>query len=152
MGRPEPQIEFMEGISCAKLAAQMHQFCFTPAWDEVSFRSAMEIPGTLFEVMSIGPEPAAFALYRQVTEQTEILTLGVLPIFRRQGNGAVLLKHGLAHLKSRGAEEIFLDVGENNSGAIHLYEAVGFVRIGRRKGYYQHASSAEDAIVMKRAL
>ncbi|MCF8467644.1 MAG: GNAT family N-acetyltransferase [Sneathiella sp.] len=152
MCRLEQQVEFMEGISCAKLAAQLHQLCFTPAWDEASFRSAMEIPGTFFELMSIGPEPAAFALYRQVVEQAEILTLGVLPDFRRQGNGMILLKHGMVHLKSRCSQEIFLDVGEKNFGAIHLYEATGFVRIGRRKNYYQYVSGSEDAIVMKKSL
>jgi ribosomal-protein-alanine N-acetyltransferase len=38
-----------------------------------------------------------------------------------------------------------------NTGAIRLYEALGFQQIGVRRGYYQAAVGREDALVMRRA-
>ena len=112
----------------------------------------MEIPGSIFELLSLGPNPAAFALYRQMSEEAELLTLGVLPDFRRQGYAALLLLHGMRFLKSRGSKFLFLEVGEKNAGAIHLYKTAEFIEIGRRKNYYHHAGGREDAIVMERNL
>jgi ribosomal protein S18 acetylase RimI-like enzyme len=51
----------------------------------------------------------------------------------------------LALARSRGAEEIFLEVRESNLAARRLYETSGFSESGRRQSYYQQPQ--EDAIV-----
>ena len=43
--------------------------------------------------------------------------------------------------------QVFLEVRADNGGAQHLYEALGFVAIAERIGYYQPDNV--DAIVMK---
>ena len=36
-----------------------------------------------------------------------------------------------------GAASVLLEVRVDNAPALHLYEALGFERLGRRRGYYQ---------------
>jgi [ribosomal protein S18]-alanine N-acetyltransferase len=45
------------------------------------------------------------------------------------------------------AETMFLEVRPSNSGAIALYQKLGFNEIGTRKGYYPAENGREDAIM-----
>jgi len=47
---------------------------------------------------------------------------------------------------NEGMSYIILEVRTNNGPAIRLYERMGFVRVGMRKGYY--TDTGEDAILM----
>ena len=53
---------------------------------------------------------------------------------------------------SFGAEEVFLEVAEDNPAAIRLYEAVGYEPVGRRKAYYERRGGAVDAILLRARL
>ena len=57
----------------------------------------------------------------------EVSSIGVLRPYRRLGVGTALMLKGLEWLRSRGMEEAMLDVDDDNpTGAIRLYEKVGF--------------------------
>ena len=71
----------------------------------------------------------------------------VPPETRRQGIGRMLVHTVLAWARDLGANEIRLEVRESNAPALRLYEACGFVVVGRRPGYY--ADPAEDAVLMR---
>jgi ribosomal protein S18 acetylase RimI-like enzyme len=87
---------------------------------------------------------AGFLVIRQVGPgEREILNLAVDPAERRSGIARGLLRDELA--RAKGAW--FLEVRASNTAAIGLYESAGFVRAGRRPGYYQEP--AEEAIVMR---
>jgi [ribosomal protein S18]-alanine N-acetyltransferase len=45
-------------------------------------------------------------------------------------------------LCSSGARQLFLEVEDGNQAAVHLYNSLGAVRVGRRKGYYRHGADA----------
>src|SRR5690606_32606133 len=85
--------------SVAGLAAVLHAECFAAPWDEAAFRSALTIPGTFLQILSRDGSPAAFALYRHMFDEAEILTLGTLPAARGQGLGRTLLDDSFARLK-----------------------------------------------------
>jgi ribosomal protein S18 acetylase RimI-like enzyme len=68
---------------------------------------------------------------------------------RDQGAGRLLLQYLLDAARSAGMHDAFLEVRPSNISAIHLYESLGFVRIGVRKGYYQASPGREDAWVYK---
>jgi ribosomal-protein-alanine N-acetyltransferase len=80
----------------------------------------------------------------------EILTVGVIPVGRRQGIGRRLLRELLGEARSRSATEVFLEVRADNESAQSLYESEGFVVLGRRRGYYEHGRM--DAVTMRLAL
>ena len=44
-----------------------------------------------------------------------------------------------------GVGEAYLEVRPSNTGAIRLYQSMGFVRLGMRRGYYQAAVGREEA-------
>jgi ribosomal-protein-alanine N-acetyltransferase len=49
-------------------------------------------------------------------------------------------------------QDVFLEVRPSNTVAIRLYEHLGFLRVGMRKGYYQATGGREDALVYKLVL
>ncbi|KAJ2744216.1 N-alpha-acetyltransferase 30 [Coemansia sp. BCRC 34301] len=48
--------------------------------------------------------------------------------FRKQGIGSTLVLKALAAMRVRGADEVILETETENTGALALYEALGFVR------------------------
>ena len=88
---------------------------------------------------------AGFCSWRQTAEdEAELLNLAVDPDFRRRGVALALLEA----LGKAARGTIFLEVAENNSGAIALYRHAGWEQIAVRKGYYEQGKM--NAIVMKK--
>jgi ribosomal-protein-alanine N-acetyltransferase len=80
--------------------------------------------------------PQGFILIRTVAGQAEVLTIAVAPAARGRGHGRALMEEALRSLYRDLVPEIFLEVDENNASAVSLYRSLGFVEVGRRKGYY----------------
>jgi ribosomal-protein-alanine N-acetyltransferase len=98
--------------------------------------------------------PRGYVFAGMVAGEAEILILGVHPDARRKGLARLLLESLFAHLKTLSdpfvAETVFLEVRGGNEAAIRLYEALGFGRVGVRKGYY--ADNGEDAVLLRREI
>ncbi len=88
-----------------------------------------------------------YLIAREAGGSGEILNLAVDPPRRRAGIARALLDAGLAALRRRGAEEIFLEVRESNLAAQALYLGAGFRPVGQRAGYYRNPM--EDALVLR---
>ena len=72
------------------------------------------------------------------------MNVAVAPEWRRAGIATALLGRMFAEL---GAEaRITLEVRPSNSGAIKMYEGLGFRAAGHRRGYYH--DNGEDALIM----
>ena len=94
--------------------------------------------------------PCGFALARAVGEEGELLSMGVIPEFRRRGVASSIMKALARQALRRGVREIFLEVGVDNISAKHLYRMSGYVEVGRRENYYRRANrELVDALVMK---
>lgn len=91
-----------------------------------------------------------FACTSLILDESELLTIGVLPDFQGRGLGRFLLHATLALSKLCFARKCFLEVRRSNAVARSLYEKTGFVQIGVRKNYYAKTASTgpEDAITM----
>jgi [ribosomal protein S18]-alanine N-acetyltransferase len=74
-------------------------------------------------------------------------TIGVDPDWQGRGIGRMLLRALLATADELAAP-VYLEVRTDNTAAIALYEAHGFVRIGLRRRYYR--PSGADAYTMAR--
>jgi GNAT superfamily N-acetyltransferase len=57
-----------------------------------------------------------------------ITNVSVLREFTRRGIGARLVTEALEHARAEGFETVSLEVSDNNSVAIRLYEKLGFAR------------------------
>jgi ribosomal protein S18 acetylase RimI-like enzyme len=101
--------------------------------------------GSSLLLASIDDNPVGFCSWRQIVdEEAELLNLAVDPAFRRRGVGKALLNY-LEHV-ARGT--IFLEVAENNSGALALYRNAGWEEVSIRKGYYDRGKI--NGVVMKK--
>jgi ribosomal-protein-alanine N-acetyltransferase len=88
-----------------------------------------------------------YLIAREAGGSGEILNLAVDPPQRRGGIARALLQSGLAALRRRGADEVFLEVRESNLAAQALYLSAGFRPVGQRAGYYRNP--LEDALVLR---
>lgn len=106
------------------------------------------VEGNSLAPAAAGPGPAGLVLWRRVLDEAEILTIAVLPPWRRHGLGGCLLAAAMTAAARAGAAAMFLEAAADNHAALALYAAHGFERIGIRKAYY----GGTDAVAMRRAL
>ncbi|MEF2976879.1 ribosomal protein S18-alanine N-acetyltransferase [Subtercola sp. YIM 133946] len=81
------------------------------------------------------------------SNDADIQTIAVAPDARGHGLGRTLMQALVAEAVQRHARRVFLEVRADNPGAQHLYETLGFLPVGVRRGYYQPDNV--DAIVMR---
>ncbi|MEM2756620.1 MAG: GNAT family N-acetyltransferase, partial [Candidatus Bathyarchaeia archaeon] len=84
-----------------------------------------------------------------IVKKGHIISIAVLPEYRRKGVGRSLMINSLKGLKEYGAEECYLEVRVSNTPAINLYRSLNFEIIRVIKGYYLNG---EDAYLMSRKL
>jgi ribosomal-protein-alanine N-acetyltransferase len=82
-----------------------------------------------------------------VMDEAELANLAVAPHRRRAGIGRILLESALSDAEAGGARVVYLEVRASNTAALKLYEAHGFLPVGRRSAYYRNPS--EDALVLR---
>lgn len=112
--------------------ARLHAACFAVPWDGAALAALLAAPGHFAFHHADG-----FVLARAAGGEAEILTLAVRPLARRRGLGRALVAAALAQARDAGAAALFLEVGVENPAALALYAGLGFVQVGRRKGYYR---------------
>jgi len=125
-------------------------FPYSP-WSPAQFKEEFAgIPSTRFFELAISdneivgyagviaPGPDAVA---------DILTVTVIDGFRRQGIATRLITDIEGYCQSKGSSAIMLEVATDNSGAIALYENLGYSQISKRSNYY---GSKKDAFVMQK--
>lgn len=136
----------------AAALAALHTACFDEAWSTGAMLDLLALEGAFALVAEEGGM-RGFALARVAGGEGEILSIGVHPLTRRSGLGAVLLRAAMLHAADVGAAEMFLEVAVDNVAALGLYTALGFLHVGRRKDYYDRgAAPAADALILRAAL
>ncbi len=81
--------------------------------------------------------------------EADILTVAVLPAYRRQGIATEFMRQIEAYAVEREASAMMLEVELSNDSAIKLYESLGYVKISVRMDYY---GPGKDAHVMRKEL
>ena len=136
---------------------RLHREDFSRPWSAAEFEGLLGQP-TVFGFLAVPDgrprgEAVGFVLARLAAGEAEIITVAVQRAHRRQGLGRRLMDAVLRELHAHRAEALFLEVDEINAPAVALYRALGFREVGRREGYYQHASGPRTgALVMRRDL
>jgi len=130
-----------------KALADLHALCFTTPrpWREEEFIALLETPGIFLISHTNG-----FALGRIAGPEAELLTIAVHPDAQKAGFGTRLLDDFLCKASTGGAQDIFLEVAENNQPAIALYRKAGFAEVAKRKQYFkQTGGPALTALILK---
>lgn len=85
----------------------------------------------------------------RIIKRGHVVSIAVLPEYRKQGIGKNLMLNAEKALKDYGAKEIILEVRVSNTPAINLYEKLGYEKVKVLKRYY---SDGEDAYLMAKKL
>lgn len=79
----------------------------------------------------------------------DLLTVTVVNGFRRQGIAKKLISDIEIYCQTKGSSAVMLEVAVDNTGAISLYENLGYLQVSTRSNYY---GSSKDALVMQKEL
>jgi ribosomal-protein-alanine N-acetyltransferase len=120
-------------------------------WSEGIFRDCLRV-GYLCRVAEVDGEIVSYGIVAMGAGEAHILNLCVSDKYRSRGVGRQMLMLLLERSRQAGMTEAFLEVRPSNPLAIALYQSVGFVQVGLRRGYYQAADGREDALVLKLVL
>jgi ribosomal-protein-alanine N-acetyltransferase len=117
-------------------------------WSEGIFRDCLRV-GYLCRVAEMEGEIVGYGVVAMGAGEAHILNLCVRDNLRSRGVGRQMLQLLLERARQAGMTDAFLEVRPSNPLAIALYQSVGFVQVGLRKGYYQAEQGREDALVLK---
>lgn len=81
-------------------------------------------------------------LHRKVIRRGYIAMLAVDKNYRKRGIGSTLVRRAIQEMIAGSADEVVLETEITNKSALHLYEALGFVRDKRLFRYYLNGVDA----------
>ena len=129
----------------------IEQATYRSPWKREHFR--FEIHENRCAVNLVARQGDVVLGYACVWERKDELKINNLVVrvdYRRRGLARWMLGRILDRARARGCTTARLEVRRSNRAAIRLYQAHGFVEVGRCEGYYR--ADSEDAIVMQVAL
>jgi ribosomal-protein-alanine N-acetyltransferase len=137
-------------------AAALHRQAFESLgerpWTRRDMAELLASPGVAGLFLEIEGREDGLALWRTAADEAELLTIAVQADRRRRGLGRALLAAVVARVRRGDAQNLFLEVGEDNAPARSLYSQAGFVEVGRRPNYYQRHTGFADALVLRLTL
>ncbi|MBR4909954.1 MAG: ribosomal protein S18-alanine N-acetyltransferase [Clostridia bacterium] len=127
--------------------AAIEKESFSSPWSENAVREAMEHKTVFFKAVS-GDRAVGHIGVTAVAGEGYINNLAVLPDFKRQGVGSLLLDRAITFSRESRLEFLSLEVRKSNEAAIALYKKLGFETAGERKDFYDDPK--ENGIIMTR--
>ena len=128
-------------------AAALEKLCFHQPWSATSLelltREGIGVGYLCTEASSV----VAYGGMLIAVDEGQITNIAVHPDHRGQGLGLSVVQALIKHAKAERLASITLEVRVSNTPAIALYRKVGFVEVGRRKGFY--TKPTEDALIME---
>jgi ribosomal-protein-alanine N-acetyltransferase len=89
-----------------------------------------------------------YAIVSRYVDAWHVMNVAVAPASRRRGVATALLERLFEVTSGDSRRGYTLEVRVSNTGAIRLYERLGFEARGIRRGYY--TDNREDALIMWR--
>ncbi|HQT81355.1 MAG: ribosomal-protein-alanine N-acetyltransferase [Ferrovum sp. 37-45-19] len=129
----------------------IERVAFSHPWSERNFKDSLG-SGAMGLMLTVNQQGLGYTVFMPVIDELHILNFAIDPQHHRRGLGQRLISGVLELAVSQHLKEIYLEVRESNHGARHLYDKVGFMEIGRRRGYYPLERGREDAVVMRKTL
>ena len=123
---------------------------YTTPWSRSMFAGELAKPSSL-SLGAFEEESGALLGYLVISRYVDawhVMNVAVAPEHRRRGIARTLLQQLFEVTSTDERRGYTLEVRVSNDGAIRLYETLGFVRRGVRRGYY--TDNREDALIMWR--
>jgi ribosomal-protein-alanine N-acetyltransferase len=132
------------GLADGPVMAALHALSFFRGWQASEMAQFLAGPGclVLLAAPAEGQSTKGMIITRRAGDEAEVLTLAVSPDSRRRGLARALLAAAIDALRSAGARTLFLEVDVGNVPACTLYESMGAIEVGTRKGYYETGGDA----------
>ena len=146
-GAPDWRLRPMRSADLPRVAA-LERASYAFPWSERIFDDCLRV-GYHCLVVETDTGIAGYAVLSASAGEAHLLNLCVEQALRRRGIGRDLLYAVLNRAQGIGVRDVFLEVRRSNRPAMTLYEALGFERLGVRRGYYQAHDGREDAIVYR---
>jgi ribosomal-protein-alanine N-acetyltransferase len=125
--------------------APVHALAFDEArWSEKQLAESLALETTQGWGDFEGDKLRGFVLFQVLSEEAEVLTLAVAPVYHRCGVALGLMETALVELKGK---EVRLEVADDNDAAQSLYKKLSFEINGIRKSYYRRGEKTLDAIL-----
>lgn len=130
------------GVEDLPVAMRIDAECLPRPWSEAVWREELTSPFGRYLALEGEGEVFAQIGVKHVAGELHIMTIAVLPEYRRRGYARALIEAALAFYP--GVRSVHLEVRPTNEAARALYEALGFAVTGVRRHYY----GDEDALLM----
>ncbi len=126
---------------------EIEKATFARPWTREDFLREMEVNKVArYLVYVLDGEIVGYAGAWVILDESHITNIAIREDMRGRGYGKALVKALLQYLSNLGAEYATLEVRVSNAAARHVYESLGFVRMGKRPHYYE--DNGEDALLM----
>jgi ribosomal-protein-alanine N-acetyltransferase len=137
---PVRRIEKRDITQILSWLPQLHGASFN--WDEERLESELSYAETW--VLEEEVKIQAFVCERLLPEAIEWTALATAPDRQKKGCMQTLLNERLTCLRAakESPRQVWLEVHENNAGALKLYRNLGFVQTGSRAKYYRDGGTA----------
>ena len=118
-------------------------------WSRAMFDAELRKPSALaLGAFTESDELVGYAFVSRYVDAWHVMNVAVADSYRRRGIASALLERLFAVTESDPQRGYTLEVRVSNTGAIRLYEQLGFDARGIRRGYY--TDNREDALIMWR--
>jgi ribosomal-protein-alanine N-acetyltransferase len=127
-----------------------HQ-CFEPAiaYSRFDLRTYLRLPGADCVIAEASGKTAGFLLTAHENSAGAIVTVDVLPVYRRHGVATLLLAEAERRLAAGGTRLIELETATDNASAIAFWKKHGYRTAGVKRQYYP---DGRDAFTMTKQL
>ncbi len=127
---------------------EIEQRAYPTPWSRSMFAGELAKPGGFCVGAFQGEEMLGYVIVAKYVDAWHVMNIAVDAPFRGRGVARALLEHLFSATEDDADRGYTLEVRVSNAPAIHLYEQLGFVGTGVRRGYY--TDNREDAVIMWR--
>lgn len=128
---------------------ELERMSYPTPWSRSMFAAELRKPGSLALGAFLEDDTVVgYAFLSRYVDAWHVMNIAVSPAYRRRGVATALLERLLEVTAGDPRRGHTLEVRVSNSGAIQLYERLGFEPRGIRRGYY--TDNREDALIMWR--
>lgn len=122
---------------------------FDDFWNPSMLKEELQSLNSHFFILTWKDDIIGFAGIKVILDEADLMNIVIKKCYRGMGFGTFLLTTLLKECSLLSISSLTLEVQDENTPAILLYQKLGFESIGIRKNYYPNH---HDAILMKKKI